>query len=157
MKTRISAYENGRLGKSGERVVIEAVGPSCRGYCFTFNVRVCVFVCPTGRKPKPAKRIVPLSRTALVTSSSQRRFSSETGVRMFSLTNSPTSAAARRAKLHSTARLSKLSPSKQKRREKTSPALDDILNEASVEVGQGDGGKVPSLSELLADGSLWDS
>lgn len=70
---------------------------------------------------------------------------------MFSLTNSPTSPATRRAKLHSTPRSPK---SKQKQTESMSPALEDALKEASVE---GDRGKEPSLSELLADGSLWDS
>lgn len=70
---------------------------------------------------------------------------------MFSLTNSPTSPANRRAKLHSTPRSPKISPSKQKPTERMSPALEDALKD------EGDGGKEPSLSELLADGSLWDS
>lgn len=115
-------------------------------------IHLVLFIGPTGRKAKPARRAVPLSRNALLHSSSQRRFSSEVGMRMFSLTNSPTSSTTRRAKLHSTPRLPKLSPSKQT--ERMSPALDEALKKASVE---GDGGKEPSLSELLADGSLWDS
>ena len=77
-------------------------------------------------------------------------------MKMFSLSNTSRSAAAKRARLHSTPRLPKPSPNK-RHTEKTAPSLGDLFKE-TVEEGGGEGdGKEPSLSELLADGSLWES
>ena len=80
---------------------------------------------------------------------------------MFSLSHSPHSIAAKRAKkLHSTPPLPpKLSsPSKKKKRQNdVCPSLDNLLTDKAVMVCEEDGGKEPSLSELLADGHLWEN
>lgn len=76
---------------------------------------------------------------------------------MFSLTNNPRSAAVRRASLHSTPHLPKSSPGKKRHAEKDDPLLDNILKGISTKVEEQGGDKEPSLSEVLADGSLWDS
>ena len=78
-------------------------------------------------------------------------------MKMFSLSSSSRSAAAKQARLHSTPHLPKTSPSKRSRMEKTAPSLDDLFKETVEEDGDGGDGKEPSLSELLADGSLWEA
>ena len=121
-------------------------------------------ICPTGKTPKPSRRSVPFPIRALTTpssssspSSSQHHFSSEAAMKMFSLSSSSRSAAAKRARLHTTPHLPKHSPSKQRHAGKTAPSLDDLLKETVEEDGDEGDGKEPSLSELLADGSLWES
>ena len=109
-----------------------------------------------GKKMKPVRQSLPFPRSTHSTHTS--RFSSDSAMRMFSLTHtsrsSTSTAAGRKTKLHSTPTLPKASPAKQKN---VGPLLDDILKETGVEGGEGEGGKQPSLAEVLADGFLWDT
>lgn len=127
------------------------------GFVYILSKKTCfhnwisVWTCITGKKLKPASRIVPLSQSTLTTHtpSPSSRFSSKSAMRLFSLTHtssrsSGATAAARKAK-HTT----KASPKNLSHAEKIGPCVDDLLKETS--------GEQPSLSELLADGTLWDS
>lgn len=100
-----------------------------------------------GKKAKPS--LLKTSKKDPSLPSSQRRFSSHAAVRMFSLTNTPQSAS-RKAKSHTTSAMSKHLHSKKRKKELSG----DFSHEERDGKTPGD---VPSVSELLADGSLWDS
>jgi hypothetical protein len=110
-----------------------------------------------GKKVHAAKPSALLSRSSLLTPSPSSRFSSESAVRMFSLSHSPRGSARRvRPRISP----SNIPPPKRKHVEDSLGAsLDELLKETqgSGKEGGGRGSGKVSVSDLLADGSLWDT
>ena len=113
-----------------------------------------VYSFTAGKKVHPARPSPPFSRSSILTPSPFSRFSSDTAVRLFSFSHSPRSSA-RKVRPHISP--AKTPPAKRKHNEDSIGAsLDQLLKETQGEGGDRGSGKV-SVSDLLADGSLWDT
>ena len=130
---------------------LPCIHPHCVPMYTYIHVALCLIVFSLayclGKKTKPS--VLKSFKKGPSLPSTQRRFSSEAAIRMFSLTNSPHSAA-RKAKPHT---IPKHLRSKKQKKE-LSVSVGGLSHKGQDGESLGD---MPSLSELLADGSLWDS